>query len=309
MIEVQGINKSFGSVQAVRGMTFTIRTGEVVGLLGPNGAGKTTTMRMITGYLSPDAGAIRVDGIDAVADSRAARALIGYLPESAPLYLDMEVTDFLTYIARLRRVASTSIAKRIKEMVGVCGLGDVVGRPIGQLSKGYRQRVGLAAAMIHHPPILILDEPTSGLDPNQIIEIRNVIRAVGKERTVILSTHILQEVEATCNRALIIHRGGLVGEGSLAELLTQRGKGTRYYVMVNAAEQMIRERAARLQGARLVACAAKQENWREAVFEAGAANGATGEQLFDWVVANGWRLRELRKEEASLEDVFRSLTR
>lgn len=308
MIEVHGITKSFGPVHAVRDISFTIRKGEVVGLLGPNGAGKSTTMRMIVGYLATDAGTIRVDDVDVAADSLAARVRIGYLPESAPLYLDMEVTDFLAYVGRLRRIAVAELPARIKEMVGVCGLQEVVGRPIGQLSKGYRQRVGLAAAMIHSPPILILDEPTSGLDPNQIIEIRNLIRQIGQERTVILSTHILQEVEATCSRALIIHRGALVGEGTLGELLTQRGCFARYYVMVNAAEQTIRERAAHLAGVRLVNCAARHGEWHEAVFEAGAANGATGEHLFDWVVANGWRLRELRKEEASLEEVFRSLT-
>lgn len=307
MIEVQGITKSFDGIAAVRGISFSIRKGEVVGLLGPNGAGKSTTMRMITGFLAADAGTIRVDGIDVAADALAARARIGYLPESAPLYLDMEVTDFLAYIARLRAVAAKEIPARLKEMIGVCGLKEVVGRPLGQLSKGYRQRVGLAAAMIHRPPILILDEPTSGLDPNQIIEIRNLIREIGQERTVILSTHILQEVEATCSRALIINKGALVGEGSLAELLTQRGQGTRYYMMVDAAEQMIRNRSAALIGPRLVECAARN-GWHEAVFEASLGNGAAGEQLFDWVVANGWRLRELRKEEASLEDVFKALT-
>lgn len=305
MIEVVGVHKSFGPVTAVRDVGFTVCAGEVVGFLGPNGAGKSTTMRMLTGYLTPDAGRVTVGGHDVITHSLAARAKIGYLPESAPLYLDMEVTDFLRYIAQLRQVPSREISGRIKEMVGVCGLKEVVGRPIAQLSKGYRQRVGLAAAMIHHPPILILDEPTSGLDPNQIIEIRNLIRELGKERTVILSTHILQEVEATCSRALIIHQGALVGEGTLQELLTRRGGRAKYYLLVNAAEQHIRERATRIDTAQLVRCTPRTGDWREAVFE---ARTDVGEQLFDWVVANGWRLRELRKEEASLEDVFRSLT-
>ncbi|MBI2345671.1 MAG: ATP-binding cassette domain-containing protein [Deltaproteobacteria bacterium] len=308
MIEVQGLCKSFGAVTAVKNVTCTIANGEVVGLLGPNGAGKTTTMRMITGYLAMDAGTISVDGIDVAGDSRGARARIGYLPENAPLYLDMEVTDFLSYIARLRGVHGKATPGRIREMVARCGLSSVVGRPIGELSKGYRQRVGLAAAMIHHPPVLILDEPTSGLDPNQIIEIRNLIRELGKERTVILSTHILQEVEATCDRALIINRGALVGEGTLQELLKNRGEATRYYLLVNAAEQLLRERSTGCPAARFVTCVHKENNWHEAVFETSGGNGAAGEQLFDWVVANGWRLRELRKETASLEDVFRELT-
>lgn len=305
MIEVLGVRKSFGSVAAVREISFTIHTGEVVGLLGPNGAGKTTTMRMITGFLTPDAGTVRVAGIDVAADSLTARTQIGYLPESAPLYHDMEVTDFLAYMARLRRVSRPLIPARLKDMVQVCGLKEVVGRPIGELSKGYRQRVGLAAAMIHQPPILILDEPTSGLDPNQIIEIRNLIRRIGQERTVVLSTHILQEVEATCSRALIINKGTLVGEGTLGELLMQRGQAARYYLLVNAAEQLIRERAPALTQAQLVQCLPRPGDWREAVFE---ARTDVGEYLFDWVVTNGWRLRELRKEAASLEDVFHSLT-
>ncbi|MBI4366084.1 MAG: ATP-binding cassette domain-containing protein [Deltaproteobacteria bacterium] len=306
MIELIGVAKSFGEVHAVQDVSVTIRN-EVVGLLGPNGAGKTTTMRMITGYLAPDRGSVRVDGIDVAVDSLAARARIGYLPENAPLYLDMEVTDFLEYVARIRRMARGAIPPRIRTMVDQCGLGEVVGRPIGQLSKGYRQRVGLAAAMIHEPPILILDEPTSGLDPNQIVEIRALIRALGRQRTVVLSTHILQEVEATCDRAAIMHRGRLVGEGSIKELLQRRGAGVRYHLLVNAAEQAIRERAVGLTAARLERCARHHEEWQEAVFTS-TKDGVAGEQLFDWVVANGWRLRELRKHEASLEDVFRHLT-
>ncbi len=308
MIEVTEIRKSYGAVQAVQGISFSIKTGEVVGLLGPNGAGKSTTMRMITGFLTADHGTITVEGINVADDPLGARARIGYLPESAPLYLDMEVTDFLRYIAALRRVQKNVVTGRVRDMVDVCGLGSVVGRPIGELSKGYRQRVGLAAAMLHQPSVLILDEPTSGLDPNQIQEIRAVIRELGRMRTVILSTHILQEVEAVCHRALIINKGQLVGQGSLTELMAQGHSQVRYHVLVNAAETALRDRAGSLAGVNLVACHAASTNWREAVFESTTTKPVSGEAIFQWTVANGWQLRELRRESASLEDVFRELT-
>ena len=195
MIHVEHLHKHFGNVHAVDDISFEVVRGEVVGLLGPNGAGKTTTMRIITGYLVADGGQVKVDGVPVAENNITTRQVIGYLPENAPLYLDLEVTEYLEYVARLRRIPVSDIQKRIREMVDTCGLSEVLGRPIGELSKGFRQRVGLAAAMIHKPPILILDEPTSGLDPNQIIEIRNLIREIGKERTVILSTHIMQEVK------------------------------------------------------------------------------------------------------------------
>lgn len=305
MIELHKVTKAYGSVRAVQSLSLTIRRGEVVGLLGPNGAGKTTTMRMIMGFLRPDAGEIRVGGISVATDSLAVRAQIGYLPENAPLYHDMEVADFLAYVGRLRRLARAECQAQIREMVRTCGLRDVVGRPIGELSKGYRQRVGLAAALLHEPPILILDEPTSGLDPNQIQEIRAVIRQIGKERTVILSTHILQEVEAVCDRAFIVHRGVLVGKGSLSELMA-RSRNVRYRMLVDAAEATLRGQARKLANAQLVTCRADGGKWHEAIFEAGTNFG--GEELFHWSVANGWTLRELRQETASLEEIFRELT-
>lgn len=306
MLEVTHLSKSFDTVAAVRDVSFTVRTGEIIGLLGPNGAGKSTTMRMITGYLTPDAGTIRVDGIDVVRQPQAAKRRIGYLPESAPLYVDMEVTDFLHYIATLRGVPRTQQRERVRAMVARCGLRDVVGRPIGQLSKGYRQRVGLAAAMIHQPQLLILDEPTTGLDPNQIQEIRQVIRELGAQCTIILSTHIMQEVEAMCDRALIINRGQLAAEGALATLVAQRSAGVRYAVLVDAAESLLRSRMPELAGAQLVGCRPVEAQWHEATFA--TTERTQGDDVFQWIVANGWRLRELRREAASLEDVFRELT-
>lgn len=306
MIEVKDLEKHFGDIHAVRGITFSIKRGEVVGLLGPNGAGKSTTMRMLTGFLKPDSGSITIGDLNVATDPIATRSVIGYLPESAPLYLEMEVTDFLFYVAELRALPKSERIARLKEVIETCGLGDVVGRPIGELSKGYRQRVGLAAAMLHHPNILILDEPTSGLDPNQIQDIRDVIRSIGKERTVILSTHILQEVEAVCDRAIIVNKGSIVGEGSINELMAQSHGNVRYRLLVNAAENALRAQSNSLHGANLLSCNSSPDNWNEAVFE--TDKGVDGEAFFEWSVLNGWRLRELHREEASLEDVFRELT-
>lgn len=308
MIEVDGLSKSFGTVTAVRGVSFSIARGEVVGLLGPNGAGKTTTMRILTGYLASDAGRAVVAGVDVASDSIAARGKIGYLPESAPLYTDMEVTEFLTYIATLRGVAKHNLRRAIAKVIETCALNEVVGRDIGELSKGYKQRVGLAQALIHEPEVLILDEPTSGLDPNQIIEIRNLIVTLGRERTVILSTHILQEVEAMCGRALIMNRGQIVGQGTLSELSTLKSGQARYTAFIRAAEVAIRGNIGQcsgftLQGVRPV----NGDDWQQVELTSGAANH-DGEKIFQWVVQNGWQLRELRAETASLEDTFRELT-
>ncbi|MBI2343818.1 MAG: ATP-binding cassette domain-containing protein [Deltaproteobacteria bacterium] len=306
MIEVSEVSKRFGPVSAVDQVSMMVARGEIVGLLGPNGAGKTTTMRMMTGFLQADAGRLRIDEIDVASEPLRARSRIGYLPENAPLYHDMEVTDFLRYVARLRKLPRGEHLPRLRDMVERCSLGEVVGRPIGQLSKGYRQRVGLAAAMLHRPPVLILDEPTSGLDPNQIQEIRQLIREIGRECTVVLSTHILQEVEAVCQRAVIINRGKVVGEGTIGELMA-RGRGrVRYHLHLQATEPAVREHARALHGAQLIDCRSTNGEWHEVVFE--ATNGMAGTDFFDWTVAHGWKLQELRREAASLEEVFRQLT-
>jgi len=308
MIRVEHLYKSFGDVHAVKDVSFSIRKGEVVGLLGPNGAGKSTTMRMITGYLLSDQGQIYIDGIPVRTGSLETRAMIGYLPENAPLYLDMEVTDFLGYVAGIRGLDKATTVTRIREMVETCGLASVVGRSIGKLSRGYRQRVGLAQAMIHHPPILILDEPTAGLDPNQIAEIRSLIKKIGEERTVVLSTHIMQEVEATCGRAMIINEGELVGEGTLEELLAKRGTAMRYHVAIRAGSDEIQNKIKVFSKVHLVDFEGPMENgWQRVVMHSDDKDGI-GEDIFRWVVDNGWMLKELHEEKASLEDVFRSLT-
>ncbi len=308
MIHVDNLSKSFGAVRAVDGISFDVARGEVVGLLGPNGAGKTTTMRMITGYLPQDSGTITIDGIPVDVDATATRSRIGYLPESAPLYTDLEVVESLEYTAKLRNVPASECPRRIRAMIETCGLGAVIGRRIGELSKGYRQRVGLASAMLHEPPILILDEPTSGLDPNQIVEIRDLIRAIGRERTVILSTHILQEVEATCSRALIISNGKLAGQGTIEELTGLSHGSARYIVSLRASRSAIESRLRELSGFEFDSWISQPESERQRVVLRGTANTDQGEEVFRWAMASDLPLSELTRESATLEQVFRELT-
>ena len=223
MIAVENCSKKYGSFTALKDVSFKVKRGEIVGFLGPNGAGKTTTMKLITGFLAPSAGRVLVDGQEVTGESTATKALIGYLPENAPLYDEMMVDEFLDFAARLRHLSGPKAQKRKETVIKVCGIEGVLGKDIGTLSKGYRQRVGLAQAIIHDPPILILDEPTSGLDPNQIVDIRALIRKLGEEKTIILSTHILPEVEATCNRVIIINKGTLVADDTPENLIEAQG--------------------------------------------------------------------------------------
>lgn len=217
-IEVQQLTKVYGSQRAVDAVSFSVKPGEIVGFLGPNGAGKSTTMKIATGYLPPSEGTVVVAGHDVRTDSMAVRRNLGYLPEHNPLYLDLFVKEFLHFIGQLHGLKGEDLRRRIGEVVELVGLTVEQRKKIGQLSKGYRQRVGLAQALLHNPPVLILDEPTTGLDPNQLADIRQVIKAIGREKTVLFSTHIMQEVEALCDRAVIISRGRLVADATLAEL-------------------------------------------------------------------------------------------
>lgn len=308
MIHVEHLHKHFGAIRAVDDVSFDVARGEVVGLLGPNGAGKTTTMRLITGYLEADSGAVTVDGMPVSGDNIETRRRIGYLPENAPLYHDLEVTEYLDYIAKLRGVPSHERAGRTKDMAGVCGLKEVIGRSIGQLSRGFRQRVGLAAAMIHSPPILILDEPTSGLDPNQIAEIRGLICQIGRERTVVLSTHILQEVEATCSRALIISSGRLAGHGTIDELIRRGGARASYTVCVRSAREQIEGALGKLSGLRAGEWLSEYSDGRQRFTLYSNDGQDRSEDIFRWAVDNKFTLSELAHETASLEDVFRELT-
>ena len=308
ILKVENLSKNFKAVKAVDGISFEIAKGEVVGLLGPNGAGKTTAMRLVTGYLKPDAGRIAVNGIDVEEDPIGAKAQIGYLPENAPSYHDMEVTEFLIYIARLRGVSKEKIGPHLEEAIDLCGLKEVVGRPIGQLSRGYKQRVSLAQAIIHKPPLLILDEPTTGLDPHQIQEIRALIKEIGKERTVILSTHIMQEVQAVCQRALIIARGKLAGEGTLDALMQKRCGESRYFAKIRAKESDIKASMAALSEFSMETCRLANGEWLSITLTNNAPEDKS-EAIFKWVVANRWSLGELKREASSLEDIFLELTR
>jgi ABC-2 type transport system ATP-binding protein len=309
MIQVENLTKDYGPTRAVDRVTFNVNKGEVLGFLGPNGAGKSTTMKMLTCFLAPTGGRARVAGHDVFDDSLEVRKRIGYLPEDTPIYRDMSVLEYLHFAAEMRGMEPTRREQRIKEIGGRCGLGDVAGKLVGELSKGFRQRVGLAQAMLHDPDILILDEPTSGLDPNQIVEIRSLIKEVGKEKTVILSTHILPEVQATCSRILIISGGKLVADGTPDELRA-RERGTRYKVVVEAngaPEAAIKDRLGGISG--VLRCErVSAEVGAHAFTIDGNSSQDLRKTLFRAAVDNRWTLLELVRESASLEDVFRNLT-
>ncbi len=308
MIQVEGLSKHYDATRAVDGVTFNVRKGEVLGFLGPNGAGKTTTMKMLTCYLAPTSGAAKVAGFDVFDNALEVRQRIGYLPEDTPLYKDMTVLEYLHFAAEMRGMALEGRTKRISEIGGRCGLSTVAGKLIGELSRGYRQRVGLAQAMLHDPDILILDEPTSGLDPNQIVEIRQLIKEVGKEKTVILSTHILPEVQATCSRMLIISGGKLVADGTPDELRA-REKASRYRLVVETKDpaEAVKSRLTGLEGVVRCETVMGEEGAYAFAIDA-AAKEDLRKTLFRTAVDNKWTLLELHREAASLETVFRHLT-
>lgn len=310
-IIVSNLTKSYGSVKAVDDISFEVHHGEIVGFLGPNGAGKTTTMRMITSYLSPTSGNISIEGKDIREHSLETRKLIGYLPEQNPLYHDMNVLDYLEFTARLQGVPKTNTNRKVREMIGVCGLSDVKHMDIGQLSKGYRQRVGLAQAMIHDPKILIMDEPTSGLDPNQIVEIRNLIRQLGREKTVILSTHILPEVQATCNRVLIISHGKIVADGTPTELQSGFQGNERVFVEIEKPEgfnfELLQIKFNIIPSVKQISLIDDHDKTMKMKLEIEKGVDVR-KQVFQICVENRWNLLELHREQTSLEDVFHELT-
>jgi gliding motility-associated transport system ATP-binding protein len=225
MIEAASLTKRYGAFEAVKGVSFRVEEGQIVGLLGPNGAGKTSLMRILTCFHFPDGGWARVDGHDVAADPQAVRRAVGYLPENAPAYPDMKVREYLGFLAEVRELGGEPRRRRLEWVVEACGLSAGYSRQIRRLSRGFRQRVGLAQALLHDPPVLVLDEPTSGLDPNQIVEIRALIRGLGRSKTVLLSTHILQEVEAVCGRVLIMNAGRLAAQGTVEEIARGLGMG------------------------------------------------------------------------------------
>jgi ABC-2 type transport system ATP-binding protein len=309
-IAVRNLTKRYGGQKAVDDISFDVKTGEVLGFLGPNGAGKTTTMKIVTCYMPPNAGTVEVDGLDTAREPFEVRRRIGYLPEHNPLYMDMNVLDYLEYSAQLHGLDPGRINARLKEMVDVCGIGEVRHKDIGELSKGYRQRVGLAQAMIHDPEVLILDEPTSGLDPNQIVEIRHLIKQLGRAKTVVLSTHILSEVQATCDRVLIIHEGRIVADGTPEELQRDFQGGESLTVEFRTTAPPLERVLPALRALKGVTGAEYLP--REGTggrYSIGVARGAdVREEVYRLAVREGWVLLELHRKGTSLEDVFHKLT-
>lgn len=308
MLEVQNLNKKFGDVHAVKDLNLQIRKGEIFGFLGPNGAGKTTTMKMVTCLIPPTSGSIKVDGRDTINDSLNVRRKIGYLPENNPLYNDMTVEEYLRFVAEIRGIKGQKQTQRLQELYGICNLTKMTGRQVGNLSKGYRQRVGLAQAMMHDPDLLILDEPMSGLDPNQIIEIRNLIKKMGQKKTVIYCSHILSEVSATCDRILIINEGVIVASGTPEELTSKSNKGNRYIARIKADRTAVEEKMREISGVASATITGVDGEWVATEIVVNNKEDI-GEQIFRNVVENGWSLSELRHEAASLEEVFTQLTR
>jgi ABC-2 type transport system ATP-binding protein len=306
MIAAQNLTKRYVDTHAVEDLTFDVKAGEILGFLGPNGAGKTTTMRMLTGFLAPTSGSAEVAGFDVEEESLEVRKRVGYLPENIPLYPEMRVCEYLTYRAALKRVPRAARRKSVARVVELCGLGDEQRRVVGTLSKGFRQRVGLADALIHEPPILILDEPTVGLDPNQIREVRQLIRELGKSHTILLSTHILPEVEMLCGRVAIINRGKLVAQDSPDRLRERLRGGARILAEVRGPEPEVQEAMEKLPGVSSVASRRVGDACEIEIKVEGSADPR--EDLFRAVVAHGWVLTGLRREELSLEDIFVRIT-
>ncbi len=308
MIDISHLTKLYGDQAAVDDISFKVERGEIVGFLGPNGAGKTTTMKVITCFMPPSKGDVTIGGYSVLEDSLEVRRMIGYLPEINPLYGEMNVVDFLRYISELRDIPKERRGARIREMVDICGLGDELHKDISQLSKGYRQRVGLAQAMIHDPEILILDEPTIGLDPNQVVEIRSLIKELGRAKTVILSTHILSEVDATCGRAVIIHRGRIVADGTLAELqLDQEGKAIINLELLVEGNG-VADRLGQVEGVAEVREVYPDEaKGRNFIIMADVGSDPR-EHIFKAAIDAGWTIIGLMKEVRSLEEVFHQLT-
>ncbi len=297
---VNNLVKIYGQQRAVNGISFEVGKGQVLGFLGPNGAGKTTTMKIITCFIPQTEGEVQVCGYDVEKAPMEVRRRIGYLPEHNPLYKDMYIKEYLTFVARLHRTGN--VKQRVAEMVEMTGLGPEQHKQIAALSKGYRQRVGLAQAMLHNPDVLILDEPTSGLDPNQIVEIRNLIRQIGKEKTVIFSTHIMQEVQALCDRVIIINRGELVADDPI-ERLRDRGK-KEIIITVEFSQPVEEKQLAKLPNVRRVENAGKNR-WKLYSDD----KHDIREEVSRFTAAHKLTLLEIKKEEVSIEDVFRNLTK
>ncbi len=308
MIEVRDLAKAYGPIKAVDGVSFRADKGEIVGLLGPNGAGKTTIMKILTCYHFPSEGQALISGIDVVEDPLEAKRRVGYLPESAPLYQDLTVEEYLAFMAESRGLKAEEKRMRIAYVVSECGLQDVYTRPIDQLSKGYKQRVGLAQAIIHDPEILILDEPTTGLDPNQILEIRDLIKKLGKEKLVILSTHILQEVEAICGRVLILNAGHIAAQGTTEEIAGGFKGEVLFDLLLKGGSPVDQGSLSReLPGCSLKKKGSEGKDLQR--LEISAPEGSDGEAVFDWALSRQFKILEMTKRKISLQDIFVRLTK
>jgi ABC-2 type transport system ATP-binding protein len=298
-IKVSNLSKNYGVQKAVNNISFIIGKGEIVGFLGPNGAGKSTTMKIITGYIESDGGSVEVCGEQVHTDTLSAKKKIGYLPEANPLYFDMYVREYLEFVAGIHKIQQPG--DKIEESIKKVGLTTEANKKIGQLSKGYKQRVGLAAALIHDPEVLILDEPTSGLDPNQIVEIREVIKSLGKNKTVLFSSHILQEVEAVCDRVIIINRGTIVADDTLTNL--QKGTTGEHMVLVQFKEDVSAESLWQIKEVTGI------EQTGTSGYKIQTANPeSVRKQLMEWSLKNNLNIVSLQSESNSLEEVFRTLT-
>lgn len=307
MIKVEKLTKCYGSTVAVNAIDFEVSKGEIVGFLGPNGAGKSTTMRMLAGYLAPTSGRAEVAGFDVFTQSLEARERIGYLPENVPLYPDMRVGEFLHYRAALKGVPGRRSRERVGDVLELCGLADVEKKIIGRLSKGYRQRVGLADAMIHEPDLLILDEPTIGLDPNQIRQVRDLIRNLKRHHTILLSTHILPEVELLCSRVIIINRGRIEALDTPENLRSRIGSAAR--VLFDARVSDARAAAGEIRKLASVAAVSHRADGAWTVFSIQASPGQDPrEALFELAVTKKWPVREISRPSVSLEQVFAEVT-
>jgi len=309
MIEIKNLSKSFGSTKVLDNISFSVKRGEILGFLGPNGAGKSTTMKIITSFWSPTKGSVEIDGVKTEDDSMLTRSKIGYLPETVPLYDDMRVFEYLKFVAEVRGLEKDKIQARIKEVIEACNLQTVIRKPIEELSKGFRQRVGLAQAIMHEPDILILDEPTTGLDPNQIVEIRELIKKIGKEKTVIFSTHILSEVSATCDRAIIINNGKIIAEGTPAELVHKMGGAEVIYVKIKGKREDVLHKLKSMENVIKVEEKDKESDNIYGYELTPAENIDLREQLSIVVMNAGWSILEFNKKSISLEDVFIKLTK
>lgn len=307
MIKVQQVSRYFGDVAAVNDVSFEVDKGEIVGFLGPNAAGKTTTMRILTTYLPATTGTANVAGFDVHEDSMQVRKRIGYLPETPPLYNDMRVCDYLDFVAKIKGVDPVDRKKSVTDVMGKVAIDNVSGRVIKHLSKGYKQRVGIAQALVHNPDVLILDEPTVGLDPSQIIEVRELIKSLAGDHTIILSTHILPEVSMTCERVIIINKGVVVAKDTTEGLTTKHGGSRRLTLVVDAPYELVETKVSELEGVDKVQKGGAGSELTTLLVDSSKANDVRPE-LAKLVFAQKWPLYELRSEDVSLEDVFLQLT-